>query len=128
MSTKIKSAIVLFAHGSRDEAWALPFREIQRRLKSKQPTQTAVELAFLEIMKPSLEQAVTELVEAGHKRITVAPVFMAQGAHLKRDLSQIIDAVRAEHRSIKIELLPAIGDVDSVLEAISDWLVVATTH
>jgi sirohydrochlorin cobaltochelatase len=58
----------------------------------------------------------------------VAPIFMAQGAHLKRDLSQIIDAVRAKHRSIEIELLPAIGDVDSVLEAMCDWLVLATTR
>ena len=48
---------------------------------------------------------------------------MAQGGHLKHDLPKILDAIRAEHRGAEITLLPAIGDVDAILDAISDWLV-----
>jgi len=117
-------AIVLFAHGARDPRWAQPLRKIQRAIVRKKPG-TAVELAFLEIMEPPLADAIARLVAAGHKRITVAPLFMAQGGHLKRDLPKILDAIRAEHRGAEITLLPAIGDVDAVLEAISDWLVSA---
>ena len=117
-------AIVLFAHGARDPRWAQPLRKIQRGIVRKKPG-TAVELAFLEIMEPPLADAIARLVAAGHQRITVAPLFMAQGGHLKRDLPKILDAIRAEHRGAEITLLPAIGDVDAVLEAISDWLVSA---
>ncbi|MBI2225665.1 MAG: CbiX/SirB N-terminal domain-containing protein [Betaproteobacteria bacterium] len=117
-------AIVLFAHGARDPRWAQPLRKIQRAIIRKKPG-TAVELAFLEIMEPPLADAIAKLVAAGHKRITVAPLFMAQVGHLKRDLPKILDAIRAEHRGAEITLLPAIGDVDAVLEAISDWLVSA---
>ena len=117
-------AIVLFAHGARDPQWVQPFRKIRRAIVRKRPG-TAVELAFLEIMEPPLADAVAKLVKAGHKRITVATLFMAQGGHLKRDLPKILDAIRAEHRGAEITLLPAIGDVDAVLEAISDWLVSA---
>ncbi len=117
----------MFAHGSRDQEWARPFINIQRTIKAKRPG-TAVELAFLEIMEPSLDKTVAELAEAGYKRITVAPLFMAQGAHLKRDLSKILDAIRAAHPGVAIELLPAIGEVDAILAAISDWLVVAAAR
>jgi sirohydrochlorin cobaltochelatase len=50
---------------------------------------------------------------------------MAQGGHLKNDLPKILDAIRAEHRGTEITLLPAIGDVDAILDAIADWLVAA---
>ena len=118
------SAIILFAHGARDPEWAQPLRKIQRAIEARQPG-TTVELAFLEIMQPALADAVAELVKAGHTRITVAPLFMAQGGHLKNDLPKILDAIRAEHRGSEITLLPAIGEVDAILDAISDWLVSA---
>ena len=120
-------AIILFAHGARDPGWAQPFRKIQRIIAKKNPG-IAVELAFLEIMEPPLADAVAKLAEAGYRRITVAPLFMAQGGHLKQDLPKILDAIRAEHRGVEIALLPAIGDVDAILDAISDWLVSAAAH
>ena len=118
------SAIILFAHGAHDPEWAQPFRKIQRAIEARQPG-TTVELAFLEIMEPALADAVAGLVKAGHTRITVAPLFMAQGGHLKNDLPKILDAIRAEHWGSEITLLPAIGEVDTILDAISDWLVSA---
>jgi len=68
------------------------------------------------------------LALASHLSITVAPLFMAQGGHLKNDLPKILDALRAEHPGVKIELLPAIGDVDAILGAIAGWLVGATAR
>ena len=120
-ATAPPSALILFAHGARDPEWALPFRKIQRTLKAKQPGAT-VELAFLEFMPPQLVEAVAKLAAAGHKRIVVAPLFMAQGGHLKHDLARILDAMRTDHPGTAIELLPAIGDVDAIIGAISDWL------
>jgi sirohydrochlorin cobaltochelatase len=124
MKSVNKQAIILFAHGARDPEWAQPFRKIQRAIEARQPG-TKVELAFLEIMEPALADAIAGLVKTGHSRITVAPLFMAQGGHLKNDLPKILDAIRAEHRGSEITLLPAIGEVDAILGAISDWLVSA---
>jgi len=117
-------AIILFAHGARDPEWAEPFRKIRRAVASRCPG-TAVELAFLEVMEPALADAVAKLVKAGRRSITVAPLFMAQGGHLKQDVPRILDAIRAEHKGVEIILLPAVGEVDSILEAISDWLAAA---
>src|SRR4051812_43945038 len=78
-------AIILFAHGARDPEWAQPFKRIQQRIKAARPDAT-VELAFLEIMTPSLADAVLSVAQKGHRQVTVAPLFMAQGGHLKQDV------------------------------------------
>ncbi|OGA38696.1 MAG: hypothetical protein A3G24_27955 [Betaproteobacteria bacterium RIFCSPLOWO2_12_FULL_62_13] len=118
----MKSALVLFSHGARDPEWSVPFRNIQRRIAARCP-ELAVELAFLELAPPTLADAVEKLAAAGHARITVAPLFMAPGGHLKRDLPRLLDELRGRHPGVVLELLPAIGDVEAVLDAISDWLV-----
>ena len=116
-----KSALVLFGHGARDPEWALPFQKIRRAIVARHPALT-VELAFLELMAPALPDAIAGLAAAGHRRITVAPLFIAPGGHLKNDLPKILSAVRAKHPGIEITLLPALGEIDAVLDLIADWL------
>jgi sirohydrochlorin cobaltochelatase len=114
-------ALVLFAHGSRDPQWAEPFRAIQRRVSATKPA-LIVELAFLQLMQPTLPDAVARLVASGHVRLTVAPLFMAEGAHLKRDLAELVTMLRSRHPGVELTLLPAAGEIDAVLDAISAWL------
>jgi sirohydrochlorin cobaltochelatase len=115
------NGVVLFAHGSRDPQWAAPFREIEKRVAAASP-QSAVTLAFLETMSPTLPQAVDALVARGCDRITVAPLFMAQGAHLKRDLAALADAARTRHPQVNLETLPAAGEAPGVMDAIAAWV------
>jgi sirohydrochlorin cobaltochelatase len=119
------SALVLFAHGARDPEWRLPFENVQRKIAARRPD-LAVELAFLEIMEPSLPDIVATLSAAGHTHIIVAPIFMAQGGHLKRDLRQMLDGLRQRHPAVTLEILPAVGEIEPILNAISDWLVNTT--
>ena len=125
MSTK--AAVVLFAHGSRDPDWAAPFRAIERRVAGAQPD-ADVALAFLEFMQPTLAEAVDRLVAAGCARVTIAPLFMAQGAHLKRDLGKLIADARARHPGVENTALPAAGEADSVMNAIGDWIAASVSR
>jgi sirohydrochlorin cobaltochelatase len=120
--TPMKSALVLFAHGARDPQWAEPFRVLQKAVSGKRPD-LSVELAFLEIMEPALGDCVARLAAAGHRRITIAPLFLAQGGHLKQDLPRLVNDVRAKHAGIDLSLLPPIGEVAELLDAIAGWLV-----
>lgn len=126
LSTK-HSALILFAHGARDPEWAEPFRKIQRSVAMRCPGLT-VELAFLEFMTPALPDAVENLAGAGHDAVTIAPLFMAQGGHLKHDLPQLLDSLRRRFPAVTLTLLPAVGDVDVILDAIGDWLVNSIRH
>jgi sirohydrochlorin cobaltochelatase len=113
--------IVLFAHGSRDPDWAEPFRRVVQRVQSSRP-EYPIALAYLEHMSPSLEEAITGLIDEGASAITVFPLFMAQGGHLKQDLPRIVGAIRGSHPHVPICLETAVGDVPEVLDAIAAWI------
>ena len=119
-----ESALVLFAHGARDPQWAEPFKRIQAAVRARRAG-TVVELAFLELMQPALADTVDKLIAEGHRRITIAPLFMAQGGHLRNDLPKLLDSLRAAHAGVEFTLLPAVGDVETILNAIAEWLVAA---
>jgi sirohydrochlorin cobaltochelatase len=114
------SAIVLFAHGARDPEWAEPLRRIVKRLRSNHP-ETHVALAFLEMMRPSLADAMAALAAGGFGRVTVVPLFLAQGGHLKEDLPRLLDDIRGLHPSLRIDVTQAIGDSQDLTDAIADW-------
>lgn len=116
------SGLVLFAHGARDPEWAEPFRAIAARVAATRPD-LSVKLAFLEFQEPALADAIAGLVADVHRSIRIAPLFMAQGGHLKNDVPKLLDDIRARHPALQLELLPAIGDVAELREAIAGWLI-----
>ena len=113
--------IVLFAHGARDPEWARPFEKIRDRVRASRP-ECPIELAYLEVMAPTLEEAIASLAAEGASSITVFPLFMAQGGHLKHDLPKLLDAIRKSHPNLPLALETAIGEVPEILEAISGWI------
>jgi sirohydrochlorin cobaltochelatase len=98
-----------------------PFSRIRERVRAARP-EYPIELAFLELMTPTLEQAIASVIAEGALAVTVYPLFMAQGGHLKKDLPRILDEIRALHPHIPIALEPPIGEVPQVLEAIAAWI------
>ncbi len=113
--------IVLFAHGARDPEWARPFEAIRDRIRRAHP-EYPIALAYLEIMSPTLEEAIETVLDEGASAITVFPLFMAQGGHLKQDLPRILDAIRTNYPRIPIALEPPIGEVPEILAAIATWI------
>src|SRR5690348_9417640 len=113
--------IVLFAHGARDPQWAAPFTAIRERVRAARP-EYPIEVAYLELMSPTLEEAIASVIGEGASAVTVFPLFMAQGGHLKQDLPRILDAIRASHPHIPIALEPPIGEVADILDAIAGWI------
>ena len=115
-----QSAIVLFAHGARDERWKEPLLKLQEIIKSKQPTQR-VELSFLELMTPSLPNIVDKLVSDGFLEIVVIPVFFGQGGHMRKDFPIILKECQTKHPELQLRAKAAVGEDLSVLEAIAKY-------
>jgi sirohydrochlorin cobaltochelatase len=114
------SALLLFAHGSSDPQWAEPFVKLKAAVQSRQPDKR-VELAFLERIEPSFDDAVAALHSRGVRHITVAPLFLAIGGHMRKDLPKLIEETQAR-TGIEFRVLPALGEVDILLESIADWV------
>lgn len=120
MNTAPHSAIILFAHGARDPEWAAPFSRIAARLRAARPG-LPVQLAFLELMQPALADAVAGMAADGITHITLVPLFLAQGGHLKEDLPRLLDDIRRSHPGVTIDVTQAIGDSEVLTGAIADW-------
>ncbi|MFO1360949.1 MAG: CbiX/SirB N-terminal domain-containing protein [Burkholderiales bacterium] len=117
----MKEAIVLFAHGSRDPAWAAPLRTLQALVAARRPG-TRVELAFLEQMRPTLDEAIDAAAAARAQRVLVVPLFLAPGGHAARDLPALIATARARHPALAIRATSSIGEEAGVLAALADWI------
>ena len=113
--------LVLFAHGARDPEWARPFEAIRDRIRAQRP-ELPIALAFLEAMAPALDEAIADVAARGASCVTVFPLFMAQGGHLKHDLPRLLDEIRAKHPHLPIALETAVGDVPELLDAIASWV------
>ena len=114
--------IVLFAHGARDAEWARPFEAIRDHVRRQRP-ECPIALAYLDFMHPTLEEAIAGLATEGASSITVFPLFMAQGGHLRQDLPRILEAIRGSHPHVPLALETALGDVPEVTAAIASWIV-----
>ena len=89
-----QSALLLFAHGSSDPGWAAPFVKLKVAIQAREPDKI-VALAFLERMEPSFDDAVTALQKQAVKQITVAPIFLAIGGHMRNDLPKLIEETQS---------------------------------
>ena len=118
-STK-RPAIILFAHGARDERWKEPFLKLQKIIQTNSVNQR-VELSFLELMSPSLPDVIDQLVADGFKTIEVVPVFFGQGGHIRKDFPEILNACRNKHPKIELSAKPAVGEDLGVLQAIAKY-------
>src|SRR6185295_784875 len=109
--------LILFAHGARDPSWAAPLSRLRERILALAPA-CNVEIAFLEIMEPDFRTAAVRLIDAGCRALSIVPIFLGQGGHVRRDLAALVAQLEREHPAIAIHCATAIGEDASVLDAI----------
>ena len=113
--------ILLVAHGARDPAWAQPFERARDALRQRAEAQgTTVRLAFLEFMSPDILAAGHELATAGCTQVTVVPLFLGAGGHVRKDLPRLMDELASAHPGVTWRLSPAVGETDLLIQALAD--------
>jgi sirohydrochlorin cobaltochelatase len=106
--------LILFAHGARDAQWAEPFEAVAARVRALRPQQP-VRLAYLELMAPSLGEVAADLCVAGCRTVSVLPLFLGQGGHLKRLVQQLHEA----HPAVRFLLHHAAGEHAALIAAMA---------
>ena len=114
----MKRGVLLFAHGARDPNWAIPFRAVAERVRARD-AELVVELAFLEFMTPTLKDAGAELAGAGCTQVDVVPLFLGAGGHVRKDLPELLTALRSACPGTEWRLRRAIGEIDTVIDAMA---------
>lgn len=111
-------AVLLFGHGSRDPAWREAMDAVAGRIARESPG-TRVACAFLELQLPDLAGAVEELAAAGARSITVLPMFLGVGKHVREDLPRLLAEAQQRHGGIEIDVLPSVGEQPQVLDLLA---------
>lgn len=113
-------ALILFGHGARDSRWREPFDQLQSLWRAQHPG-VLISLAFLELMQPTLEEAIASLARAGATQIKVVPVFFGQGGHLRNDFPVLLSSCQEKFPQIALSATSAVGEDLAVLQAIVDF-------
>lgn len=116
-----RCALIVFGHGSRDPVWAETLVALSDRVRRAMPG-LGVELAYLEFMTPTLGECVQGLWQRGCREIAVLPAFVAEGAHLRQQLPELVERAGSDRAGLTIRLLPAMGDLPDVQEGVVRYL------
>jgi sirohydrochlorin ferrochelatase len=98
-----KTAILLIAHGSRQQAANQDLADLVSRLAAR-GDYPIVEGCFLELAEPDLPSGGDRCVGRGAQRVLMIPYFLSAGVHLERDLTAARDALKARHRYVEFHL------------------------
>jgi sirohydrochlorin cobaltochelatase len=102
----VKTAVTFVAHGSRVSAANVFVRDLIGRL----PAHSPVNLGFLELARPSLNQALEDHSVQGARRIRIVPLLLAPGKHLRTDIPAVIASVRKRHPVVELVLEKCLGE------------------
>jgi sirohydrochlorin ferrochelatase len=79
-----------------------------------------VEAAFLELGRPSLEEAADLLVARSVERIVIIPYFLTPGMHLERDLPAIVERISKKNRKIQLLVTASLDGHPGVVQILTD--------
>ena len=114
-------ALVILDHGSRRAEAHEHVAWLAERVRERAPD-LFVQVAHLEASEPTLAQAVDACADAGANEVSIHPLFLAPGLHLTYDIPAQIEAERARHPELQIELMPALGTREELADLILSTL------
>lgn len=88
--------LIVIGHGTADPTGAEETRRTAALVAGMLPG-TPVELGFLELVAPSIEDAVAALVDRGCRAVVAAPVLLFRAGHARRDVPEALAAAAARH-------------------------------
>ena len=115
------TGIIVFAHGSRIEAANEAVRSAAGDL-ARAGGFPLVEAAFLELGRPSLEEAADLLVERGIERLVILPYFLTPGMHLERDLPVLVKNITNRYNDLDVVVTASLDGHPGLVEVLADRL------
>ncbi len=113
----MSKGIALLAHGSRDDRWKKPFILLENKLR-KSMRQVITKVAYLQDSEPDIWAVVDDMAQAGVDQIVIAPMFLAVGAHSRKDFPIIAKELKEKYSDISFEWTEVIGEWEETLDAL----------
>lgn len=100
-------AYVIIAHGSREAKGNRAFLRVVAKLRSS--TQERIFGAYLELVRPSIPEALESAVRQGAREIVVIPLMLFPGRHALRHIPALVRASARRHPQVRFRLKKALA-------------------
>lgn len=108
------------AHGSRNPATAADHAALCRSVADRSGAD--VRPAYLELLDPSVPDAVDAAVADGATTVRIVPFFLHVGNHVLRDLPALAEHARVRHPGVAVVLDEHTGADDRLVDLVADRL------
>jgi sirohydrochlorin ferrochelatase len=123
-SPRGRLGLLVVGHGSRRGPANDVLIAVTEALAARVPAH-AVEAAFLEIARPTIEEAYGLLVGAGCDRVVVHPYFLYPGAHTTTDIPAALAAAAERHGAVPWVLTEPLNLDPRIVDVVADRVATA---
>jgi sirohydrochlorin ferrochelatase len=104
----VKTAVIILGHGSRSSDADKAIRKVVDEVRSS-GRHAIVEHAFLQYVPPSPGDVLQRCIGQKADRVVIVPFFLQAGAHVTRDIPELVDAARKQHPAVEIVVTDYVG-------------------
>jgi sirohydrochlorin cobaltochelatase len=105
--------VLIVGHGSREDAGNQEIREFTAQWRARRPD-WRIELCFIEFAPPELNTALLDVARTS-QRVLVVPLVLNAAGHVKMEIPEAIENVRAACTQAEILLAPHLTACDPIL-------------
>lgn len=109
-------AVLMVAHGSRDQEANDQVRRVIHNLNHSLDPALLLELCFLELEAPGIDQGIANCVAKGAEEIALIPIMLLQASHSKIHIPNAIDQAKKKYPNIHFSYGRPIGIHPAALE------------
>ena len=113
----MKRALLIVDHGSRKPEARAHLEWVAEQVRRRRPD-LAVYVAHMELVAPSIQQAIDAAAAEGVEDLLVHTFFLDPGLHAAEDVPRLVDAAALAHPRMRVRVTEATGSVAGVADLI----------
>ena len=103
----MKTAVIILGHGSRSTGSESAVKAVVAEMRKG--GHVIVEHAFLQYVLPTPQEALGRCLDQKAERIVIVPFFLQAGAHVTRDIPELLSDARKVHPGVEIIVTDYVG-------------------
>ena len=103
----MRTAVIILGHGSRSTGSEAAVKAVAAEMRHA--GHAIVEHAFLQYVPPTPQDALGRCIEQKADRIVIVPFFLQAGAHVTKDIPELVERARKAHPGVEIVVTEYVG-------------------
>ncbi len=120
----MRRAVVLIDHGSRRDEANAQLDALAARVVERLPD-WIVRTAHLELLAPTLGDAIDDCVSHGANEIVIHPFFLTPGRHASADIPRLVAEAAARHPGLSLRTSDILGLHDAIVDVVLERIAAA---